>query len=101
MGAAVSMNVGNTASPSVVETAAGVTVAPIGPLVFASDNSSVVSVDPSTGVATGVSAGTANVSVIDQGNNLTDSVAFTVSAVAPPPADTLSLNYSVNPTGRR
>lgn len=101
MGAPVSMAVGNTASPSVVETAAGAPVAPIGPLVFASDNSSVVSVDPNTGVATGVSAGSANVSVVDQGNGLSDSVAFSVSGGAPPPADTLSLSYSINATRRR
>jgi hypothetical protein len=101
MGAPVSGSVGNTAAPTVVETAAGVPVAPIGPLAYASDNTAVVTVDPNSGVATLVAAGTANVSVIDQGNNLTDTVAFTVGSVAPPPADTLLLSYVLNPTKRR
>lgn len=97
MGQFVSMNVGKTATPSVIETAAGVPVAPAGPLVYASDNAAVVSVDPTSGVATGVSAGSANVSVLDQGNGLSDTVAFSISLAPPPPADKLTLDYSVNP----
>lgn len=101
MGASVTGNVGNTASPTVVETAAGTPVAPVGPLAFASDNAAVVSVDPSTGVATLVSAGTANVSVIDQGNSLTDTVNFSVSGGITPPADKLNLTYTLNAARRR
>lgn len=101
MGAPVSGSVGNVFNPTVVETAAGVPVQPIGPLNYTSDNAAIVSVDAVTGVATCVAAGTANVSVIDAGNNLTDTVAFTVSAVVPPPADTLTLNYSLAASRRK
>lgn len=94
--------VGNTASPMFTEAAAdGSAVAPIGPVVFASDNPAVVTVDANTGVATLVSAGTANVSSLDQGNGLTDSVAFTVSSAPPPVATSATLSYTLNPSRRR
>lgn len=94
--------VGNTASPTFVENAAdGSLVAPIGPVVYASDNPAVVSVDANTGVATLVAPGTANVSALDQGNNLTDSVAFSVSAAPPPAAVSATLSYTLNPAVRR
>ena len=101
VGAPISGHVGNTASPTVLETAAGVPVAPVGPLAYASDNTAIVTVDPTTGVATMVAPGTANVSVIDQGNGLTDTVAFTVAAAPPPIADKLTLSYTLNPTSGR
>lgn len=92
--------VGNTFSSAVAETAGGIPIPPIGPLVFASDNPAVVSVDPSTGKGALVSAGTANVSVIDQGNGLTDTVVVTVAAEPPPPppptADKLTLTLSLD-----
>lgn len=94
--------VGNTASPTFIENAAdGSAVAPIGPVSFASDNPGVVSVDATTGVATLVSPGTANVSALDSGNGLTDSVAFSVSAAPPPPAVSATLSYQLNPSIRR
>jgi hypothetical protein len=102
MGAPISGTVGNTATPTFTEaTATGVNVAPIGPVVYASDTPANVTVDPNTGVATLVAAGTANVSALDQGNGLTDSVAFTVTAAPPPVATTASLNYTLSPTRRR
>jgi hypothetical protein len=88
--------VGQTYNPSVVESNSTTpSIPPIGPLVYASDNTAVVTVDPTTGVATMVEAGTANASVIDQGNSLTDSVAFTVVAATPPVADKLTLNFTL------
>ncbi len=95
MGAPASGNIGQVFNPTVVETAAGVPVQAIGPVVFASDNAAVVSVDANTGVATAVSAGTASVTALDSGNSLTDTVAFTVSAVVPPAADKLTLEYGL------
>jgi hypothetical protein len=88
--------VGQNYNPTVVESNATTpSIPPIGPLVYASDNTAVVTVNPTGGVATMVAAGTANLSVIDQGNNLTDTVAFTVSAVTPPVATNLTLSYTL------
>lgn len=99
MGVAITnATVGQTYNPAVVESNATTpTIPPIGPLVYASDNTAVVTVDATSGVATMVAAGTANVSVLDQGNGLTDTVAFTVSAVTPPPnpATALTLSYTL------
>lgn len=96
MGAPVTGTVGQHGNPTVVESNATTpSIPPIGPLVYASDNTAVVTVDPTGGIATLVAPGTANVSVIDQGNNLTDTVAFTVTAVTPPVATNLALTYSV------
>ena len=60
-------------------------VKPVGNVIFESDNTAVATVDPSTGVATGVSGGTANISGLDQGNNLSASDVLTVQAAPPPP----------------
>lgn len=88
--------VGQTYNPTVVESNATTpSIPPIGPLVYASDNTAAVTVDATSGVATMVAAGTANVSVIDQGNNLTDTVAFTVAAAGPPVATNLALSYTL------
>ena len=76
-------------------------IQPNGPLVYASDNTAVATVDPVTGIATMTGAGTANVSVIDQGNKLTDSVAFTVSTAPPPVATALDLEYSLAAAQKR
>jgi hypothetical protein len=87
--------VGQVYNPSVVESNASTpSIPPIGPLVFTSDNTAVVTVDAG-GIATMVGAGTANVSVVDQGNSLTDSVAFTVVAAPPPVATSLALNFTL------
>ena len=102
MGAPVTGTVGQVFDPTVVESNPTTpSIQPIGPLVYASDNTAVVSVDPNTGIATLVSAGTANVSVIDQGNSLTDTVAFTVTAVTPPVATALDLEYALASAAKR
>lgn len=96
MGASVTGTVGNVFDPTVVESNATVpSIQPIGPLVYATDNAAVVLVDPVTGIATLISPGSANVSVLDQGNGLTDTVAFSVSAAPPPVADKLTLDYAL------
>jgi hypothetical protein len=88
--------VGQAYNPSVVESNATTpSIPPIGPLAYVSDNTAVVTVDPTGGLATMVGPGTANVSVTDQGNSLTDSVAFTVVAAPPPVATALTLNYTL------
>lgn len=102
MGAPVTGTVGQVFDPTVVESNPTTpSIQPIGPLVYASDNSAMVSVDPNTGIATLVAAGTANVSVIDQGNSLTDTVAFTVTAVPPPVATALDLEYALAAAAKR
>lgn len=111
MGAPVTGNVGQVFNPTVVESNSTTpSIAPIGPLVFASDNTAAAAVDPSTGIVTLVAANadgspaTANISVIDQGNNLTDTVAFTVDGTPPPPppvATNLTLSYTPAASRRR
>src|SRR5271155_3786881 len=58
----------------------GVTIPPIGAVSFPSDNPAIATVDPASGIATGVSAGTANISGTDAGNSLTASDVLTVTA---------------------
>lgn len=69
-------------------------IPPIGPLFFASDNTAVLTVD-SGGISTLVGAGSANLSVLDHGNSLTDSVAFTVVAPPPPVATAITLEVTL------
>ena len=57
----------------------GDTVPPIGPVVFASDNTAVATVDNS-GNCAAVGAGTCNISATDQGNGLVASDVLTVVA---------------------
>lgn len=74
----------------------GVVVPDAGTPAFTSDNTAVATVDPVTGVATGVSAGTANISGTDPVNNLTASDILTVQAPPPPPAVSATLTLSAN-----
>ena len=67
---------------------------PVGPITYASDNPSVASVDPNTGVITVVTAGVTNISGTDAGNGVTASDSLTVLAAAPPP-QTGTLTISV------
>jgi hypothetical protein len=102
MGAPVTGTAGQVYDPSIVESNPTTpSIQPIGPLAFASDNVAAVTVDAVSGIATLVAAGTANVSVIDQGNGLTDTVAFTVTAAPPPVATALALAYTLAVAQRR
>jgi uncharacterized protein YjdB len=78
----------------------GVQVGPTGAVSYASDNSAVATVDPNTGIATGVSAGTANISGTDAGNSLTASDVLTVTAAPPPPAVSATLNLVANSSAK-
>lgn len=69
-------------------------VPPVGPLSYTSSDPGVVSVDPTTGVATMAGAGTATITVVDTGNNLTDTTLFTVAATAPVPTK-LTVEYTL------
>lgn len=76
-----SIAVGKTATAVFTEfDAGGVAVAPVGAVTFTSDNPAVATVDPTSGIATGVTAGTANISAVDAGNSLTAADALTVTA---------------------
>lgn len=58
----------------------GIVVPPVGAVTYASDNTAVATVDPSSGQLAYVGAGTANISGTDAGNSLTASDVLTVSA---------------------
>jgi Bacterial Ig-like domain (group 2) len=75
-----------------------------GTLAFASDNTAVATIDPVAGLLTPVSAGTANISVLDAIGNLTDSDALTVLAGVTPPTQNDSIALTIPPqtaSGRR
>jgi hypothetical protein len=86
--APLTVNVGVTGTTTVVETAKGVQVPVVGPIVYASDNPAVATYAPD-GTWAAVGIGTCNMSQLDQGNGLTDSTPLTVQAAPPPVADTL------------
>jgi hypothetical protein len=70
----------------------GTVVPNAGAIAYTSDNTAVATVDPSSGVATGVSAGTCNITGTDPTNSLTASDALTVTApVVPAVSATLTL----------
>ena len=90
-----SIVVGKTATAVFTEfDGGGNKVPPVGAVTFTSDNAAVATVDPASGIATGVSVGTANISAIDAGNNLTASDALTVTADV---ATTATLVLTANP----
>jgi hypothetical protein len=60
----------------------GTVVPNAGAIAYTSSDPAVATVDPASGVATGVSAGTANITGTDPTNNLTASDVLTVSAPA-------------------
>jgi Bacterial Ig-like domain (group 2) len=66
-----------------------------GPLAFASDNTSVATIDPASGLLTPVAAGTANISVVDAVGNLTDSDVLTVIAGVTPPTQNDSISLTI------
>jgi hypothetical protein len=95
--------VGQTAVPTFSEfDANGIVVPVVGPVTYAADTSGAISVDPNTGIVTGVNetppnGTTAGVIATDANNGLTASASFTVSAVVPPPATSATLTYAANP----
>lgn len=103
MGQPSNIQVGQTGFGKVTEwsgaNGTGSAVPPPGPLgiIYASDNVAVATVDAG-GNPTGVSAGTANVTALDQDNNLTDTSVVTVSAVTPPPPPAVSMTYDTSAT---
>lgn len=110
MGQSVTLNVGQVGFGRVTEWSGpggtGSVVPPPGPkgIIFASDNPAVATVDAS-GNPTGVSAGTANLTALDQDNNLTDTSQVTVVAAPPPTAVSMTYDLSTSPlpplSGRR
>lgn len=59
----------------------GIEVAPIGPVTYTSSDSTVATVDPNSGLVTGVAVGTATITGSDAGNGL--SAADTVTVQSP------------------
>ena len=74
----------------------GTVVPDAGAPVFTSSNPAVATVDPASGVATGVSAGTATITGTDPVNNLTGSDVLTVNAPPPPAAVSATETLSAN-----
>ena len=74
----------------------GTVVPNAGAIAYTSDNPAVATVDPASGVATGVTAGTANITGTDGVNNLTASDVLTVNAPPPPPAVSATLTLTAN-----
>lgn len=75
----------------------GTVVPNAGAPAFVSDNPAVATVDPASGVATGVSVGTANITGTDPVNSLAGSDVLTVNAAPPPPAVSATLTLTANP----
>jgi hypothetical protein len=103
------IQVGGTATATYLEwsgpNGTGSQVPPVGAVTYSSDTPAVATVDPNTGIATGVGAGTANISGLDAGTGLTASDVLTVQA-PPPPAPvsatlTLTANSSATPLASR
>lgn len=78
----------------------GVQVPPVGAVTYSSDTPAVATVDPNTGIVTGVSAGTANISGADAGNSLTASDVLTVVAAPPPVAVSATLTLVANSSAK-
>jgi len=103
MGQPVTLNVGQVGFGKVTEwsgpNGTGTVVAPLGPkgIIFASDNTAIATVD-AKGNPTGVSAGVAHISALDQDNNLTDTAVCTVVAVTPPPPTAVSMTLDLSAT---
>jgi hypothetical protein len=66
-----------------------------GAIAYTSDNTAVATVDPASGVATGVADGTANITGTDQANNLTASDVLTVFTPPPPPPVAVSATLTL------
>lgn len=82
----VTLLVGQTANPTYQEwsgpNGTGDPLPPAGAVTYASSDATKVSVDPSSGVATGVALGSATITATDAANGLSASDAITVTEVA-------------------
>ena len=77
------INIGKTATARFNEyDAQGIVVPPVGAVTFNSSNTAVATVDPSTGICTGVTPGTSVISAVDAGDNMQASDTLTVADVA-------------------
>jgi hypothetical protein len=77
------ISIGKTATAKFTELdAQGVAVPPVGAVTFSSSNPAIATVDPTSGVATGVAPGSAVISAVDAGDNLQASDTLTVADVA-------------------
>ena len=97
------IQVGGTGTATYLEwsgpSGTGSQVPPTGAVQYASDNPAVATVDPNTGVFTGVSAGTANISANDAGlaaPGLPASAVVTVTAAPPPVAVSSTMTLVAN-----
>jgi uncharacterized protein YjdB len=97
------INVAGTATATYLEwsgpAGTGTQVPPTGTVSYASDTITVATVDPVTGICTGVAAGTANISGVDSGTGLTASDVLTVATAPPPPAVSATLTLVANAAG--
>lgn len=93
------IDVGKTAHPVFQEftgdNGSGDPIAPIGPVTYAGSDPTIATVDPSSGVATGVAAGSITVTATDGGNGLSAQDTLTVNAVVPPPPVAKSATLSM------
>jgi Bacterial Ig-like domain (group 2) len=98
------IQVGNTATATYLEwsgpNGTGSQVPPVGAVTYASDTPGVATVDPNTGICTGVSAGTANISGVDAGTGLTASDVLTVQAAPPPTPQSATLTLVANSSAK-
>lgn len=75
------IQVGQTATAVLHEFESGTEVPPIGPVTYSSSDPTVATVDPSSGVCTGVAAGSCAITGSDSGNGLSASDSLTVTSV--------------------
>jgi len=99
-GMPATVNIGGTANSLFQEwtgpNGTGTVVPNAGAISYTSDNPAAATVDPATGVATGVSAGTANITGTDSVNSLTASDVLTVQTPPPPKAVSATLSLTAN-----
>lgn len=94
------IQVGGSATATYLEwsgpSGTGVQVPPTGTVSYSSDTPGVATVDPNTGICSGVGPGTTNISGTDSGTGLSASDVLTVQAAPPPPAVSATLTLVAN-----
>jgi len=78
----------------------GTQLPPVGAVTYSSDTPAVATVDPNSGICTGVSEGTANISGVDAGTGLSASDVLTVTAAPPPPPVSATLTLVANSSAK-